>query len=118
MSEQVRVDSVDQRSQVVVRLGGAVPQLESMTPRTVCVEWVLSADEGWHLSVRVSGRHVRRDGAIGVQVDEVCWFPDGVAPTYWVQRHSLPGDAVPDWLRDVVSRYTPPRPAMSVGGGA
>lgn len=117
MSSSVRVDSVDQRSSAVVRLGGSLPQLESMAPRTVRVEWVLSADEGWHLSVRVSGRHVRRDGTIGVQQDEVRWYPDGVAPTYWAQRHSLAGHAVPEWLRDLVSRFTPPRPDLSVGGG-
>ena len=113
-----------QESSVSLRLPDGMPVMRSsenhgctrMEPRSVKIEWTGSYDSGQFRRVVVDGRAIRRDGTVGVQRQCIDWYPDTLPYRGWPAPWSLLGDEVPDWLADLVNRYTPPRPDLTIGG--
>lgn len=115
--------ALDQESSVSLRLPDGMPVMRSsenhgctrMKPRSVKIEWTGSYDSGQFRRVVVDGRAIRRDGTVGVQRQSIDWYPDTLPYPGYPAPWRLLGYEVPDWLADLVNRYTPPRPDLTIG---
>ena len=120
MSERIDPTDVRQCHKVILSLPEGLPVMPGayfrddarMRPKSVEIAW----DNRWSsrlgLSVYVHGVAIRKDGTEGVQRQGILIALPGAGR--W--RKDLPLEDAPEWLQDLVRRYTPPRPEFTTGG--
>lgn len=120
MSDRINPTHVRQCHEVTLTLPKGLPVMPGsyyrdnarMRPKYLEIEWDNRWDGPLGLSVYVRGVAIRKDGTEGVQRQGIRIVLPG--DRRW--SNDLPLEDAPEWLQDLVRRYTPPRPEFATGG--
>lgn len=115
MSERVTPTYIRQSHEVTLRLPAGLPAMPGsyyrddaiMRPKSVTIGW-----DNAQLSVYVHGVTIRKNGTDGVQRQSVRIVTPG--DVRW--NNDLLLEDSPEWLQDLVARFTPPRPEFPTAG--